>query len=31
MRWKYAKLLTNLVNTAQALLGDHEEIAPSWC
>lgn len=27
MRWKYAKLLTNLVNTAQALLGDHEEIA----
>ncbi len=22
MRWKYAKLLTNLVNTAQALIGD---------
>lgn len=27
MRWKYGKLLTNLVNTAQALLGEHEEIA----
>ena len=27
MRWKYAKLLTNLVNTAQALLGDQPEAA----
>lgn len=27
MRWKYAKLLTNLVNTAQALLGEHAEVA----
>ena len=27
MRWKYAKLLTNLVNTAQALLGEIGEVA----
>lgn len=27
MRWKYAKLLTNLVNTAQALLGESGEVA----
>ena len=27
MRWKYAKLLTNLVNTAQALLGEGEVVA----
>ncbi len=26
MRWKYAKLLTNLVNTAQALLGEGDTV-----
>jgi 2-dehydropantoate 2-reductase len=27
MRWKYAKLLTNLINTAQALIGDVPALA----